>query len=112
MPASNALASAVIDDVLAAMSDPTRRHLLDQIAARGYATATVLAESTEISRQGVMKHLGVLERAGLVSSKKEGREVLFFIRSGRLSATARWMDNLARQWDRRLQLIKHIAESE
>jgi DNA-binding transcriptional ArsR family regulator len=111
MPKQESLPSEVIDDVLAAMSDPTRRHLLDLIAARGYATATILAESTEISRQGVMKHLGVLERAGLVASRREGREVHYYIRPDRLSATARWMDNLVRQWDRRLAIIKHIAES-
>jgi DNA-binding transcriptional ArsR family regulator len=101
----------MVDDVLAAMSDPRRRNLLDLIAARGYATATILTESTDISRQGVMKHLGVLERAGLVSSRREGREVHYFIRADRLSQTARWMDNLVRQWDRRLAIIKHIAES-
>jgi DNA-binding transcriptional ArsR family regulator len=111
MPTSDAPPAEVIDGVLAALSDPTRRSLLDVIAARGFATATSLTDSTEISRQGVMKHLGVLERAGLVASKREGREVLYFIRADRLTATSRWMDNLVRQWDRRLAIIKLIAET-
>ena len=101
----------MLDEVLSALSDPVRRHLLDLIAERGAATATQLVTSIEISRQGVVKHLAVLERAGLVTSRRQGREVQFSIRADRLSQTARWMDNLVRQWDRRLAVIKHIAES-
>ena len=101
----------MVDDVLSAMSDPIRRNLLDMIAERGSATATQLATSIDISRQGVVKHLAILDRAGLVTSRREGREVLFSIRADRLSATARWMDNLVRQWDRRLRVIKQIADS-
>lgn len=100
-----------LDRVLAALADPTRRRLLDLIASRDHATATELAGSMEISRQGVVKHLSVLARAGLVTSRKEGREVLFRVRGDRLTGTAQWMNALANEWDRRLARIKEIAES-
>ncbi|MGW3917499.1 ArsR/SmtB family transcription factor, partial [Streptomyces sp. NPDC005070] len=53
-----------VDGVLAALADPTRRHLLDLLAARGEITATKLAEELPVSRQAVVKHLAVLDAAG------------------------------------------------
>ena len=98
------------DQVLAAMADPTRRRLLDVLAADGPATASTLAEGVPISRQAVAKHLAVLRRAGLVSSSKQGRDVRFAIRTGGLSQTADWLAGLAAEWDDRLAAIKQIAE--
>jgi DNA-binding transcriptional ArsR family regulator len=100
-----------IDEVLAALADPTRRQLLDVLAARGEATATKLATELPVSRQAVVKHLAVLDRAGLVSGGRVGREVRYSVRSQHLGATARWMAGLAADWDRRLEAIKRVAES-
>jgi DNA-binding transcriptional ArsR family regulator len=100
-----------VDDVLAALADPTRRRLLDVLAARGEATATMLATDLPVSRQAVVKHLAVLGAAGLVSSGRAGREVRYSVRSERLDATARWMAGLAAEWDRRLATIKRLAEA-
>jgi DNA-binding transcriptional ArsR family regulator len=98
-------------DVLAALADPTRFHLLDTIAARGGTTATVLAADLPVTRQAVVKHLGVLERAGLVAGRRAGREMRYSVRVERMDATARWMAATARRWDDRLDAIKRIAES-
>ncbi|MGW0391854.1 ArsR/SmtB family transcription factor [Streptomyces sp. NPDC003042] len=101
-----------VDSVLAALADPTRRRLLDLIAAaRGEATATTLAERLPVSRQAVVKHLGVLDAAGLVSGSRVGREVRYAVRPTALDATARWMAALAADWDRRLANIKRVAEA-
>jgi DNA-binding transcriptional ArsR family regulator len=100
-----------IDEVLAAMADPTRRQLLAALAARGGGTATPLAGGLPISRQAVVKHLAVLSRAGLVEARRSGREVRYVTRSDALQATARWMAGLAAEWDARLSEIKRIAES-
>ena len=102
---------AEVDDVLTALADPTRRKLLDVVAARGSASASALAEEFQVSRQAIVKHLAVLERAGLVVAHKAGREVRFAVRSEPLDATAAWMARLASQWDDRLAAIKRIAES-
>ncbi len=101
----------VADSVLAALADPMRRQLLDLLAAQGEATATTLADQLPVSRQAVVKHLGVLDAAGLVSGGRVGREVRYVVRPEALSSTARWMAELAADWDRRLANIKRIAEA-
>ncbi|TWP47783.1 winged helix-turn-helix transcriptional regulator [Lentzea tibetensis] len=96
--------------VIVALADPTRRQLLDLMAARGEVTATTLAEALPVSRQAVVKHLAVLDAAGLVSRSRAGREVRYAVRPEALNATARWMAGLATEWDRRLARIKRLAE--
>jgi DNA-binding transcriptional ArsR family regulator len=100
-----------VDSVLAALADPTRRRLLDLLAAHGEATATTLADRLPVSRQAVVKHLAVLDAARLVSGSRVGREVRYAVRPAALDATAQWMAALAADWDRRLANIKHIAEA-
>lgn len=104
-------AAEAVSHVLGALADPTRRRLLDLLAARGEATATTLAERLPVSRQAVVKHLAVLDAAGLVSGTRVGREVRYAVRPAALDATARWMASLAADWDRRLAHIKRVAEA-
>jgi DNA-binding transcriptional ArsR family regulator len=101
----------IIEPVLAALADPTRRQVLDLIAARESVTATTIAAELPVSRQAVVKHLAILEKAGLVDGNKEGREVRYTVRSERLDDASRWMTELAAEWDARLARIKHLAES-
>ena len=101
----------VVDSVITALADPTRRQLLDLLARQGEATATKLAERLPVSRQAVVKHLAVLAAAGLVSGSRAGREVRYAVRPAALDATARWMAALASDWDRRLVNIKRVAEA-
>ncbi|MEU0788170.1 metalloregulator ArsR/SmtB family transcription factor [Streptomyces sp. NPDC006173] len=100
-----------VDGVLGALADPTRRQLLDLLAEKGTATATTLAERLPVSRQAVVKHLVVLDAAGLVSGSRVGREVRYALRPAALDAAARWMAALAADWDRRLANIKRVAEA-
>ncbi|WP_329163028.1 metalloregulator ArsR/SmtB family transcription factor [Streptomyces sp. NBC_01717] len=100
-----------VDSVLGALADPMRRRLLDLLAAQGEVSATTLAERVPVSRQAVVKHLAVLDAAGLVSGRRVGREVRYAVRPAALDATARWMAALAADWDRRLAHIKRVAEA-
>ncbi|MEU9201518.1 metalloregulator ArsR/SmtB family transcription factor [Streptomyces sp. NPDC048332] len=100
-----------VGQVLGALADPTRRQLLDLLAAQGEASATALAERLPVSRQAVVKHLAVLDAAELVSGTRVGREVRYAVRPAALDATARWMSSLAADWDRRLARIKRVAEA-
>lgn len=110
--ATGATSSAeAVDSVLGALADPTRRALLDLLAAQGEATATSLAGQLPVSRQAVVKHLTVLDAAGLVTGGRVGREVRYSVRPAALNATARWMAGLAADWDRRLAHIKRVAEA-
>jgi len=67
------------DRVFKALADPTRRFLLDRLFARDGRTLTELESELEMSRFGVMKHLRVLEDAGLVTTRRSGREKLHFL---------------------------------
>ncbi|AUI64999.1 helix-turn-helix transcriptional regulator [Amycolatopsis sp. BJA-103] len=67
------------DLVFKALADPTRRFLLDQLFARDGSTLTELESEVDMSRFGVMKHLKLLEEAGLVVTRKEGREKRHFL---------------------------------
>ncbi|MER8184801.1 metalloregulator ArsR/SmtB family transcription factor [Kitasatospora sp. NPDC094015] len=104
-------AGPAVDGVLAALADPTRRRLLDLLAEQGGSTATALAEHLPVTRQAVVKHLAVLDAAGLVTGGRVGREMRYAVRPAALDATARWMAGLAADWDRRLAAIKRIAEA-
>ena len=105
-----AMATAELDELWSAVADPTRRRVLDAILERGEATATMVAGELPVTRQAVVKHLAVLDRAGLVQSRRAGREVRYTVRTEPLGETARWMTGLASQWDARLAAIKRIAE--
>lgn len=102
---------SALEGVLGALADPTRRDLLERLSLHGRATATVLADELPISRQAVVQHLAVLDRAGLVAGRRVGRERRFEVRAETLSETARWMEGLASTWQRRLEAIKQLAEA-
>ncbi len=67
------------DRVFKALADPTRRHLLDRLFERDGRTLTGLESKLEMTRFGVMKHLRILEDAGLVVTRRRGREKLHFL---------------------------------
>lgn len=98
------------EDVLIALADPRRRAVLERLAQSGGGTATTIAAELPISRQAVVKHLALLDRARLVESRRVGREVRYRVRPGRLAATAHGLEAVAASWDRTLAALKRIAE--
>jgi ArsR family transcriptional regulator, cadmium/lead-responsive transcriptional repressor len=103
-------AAAVDEELWAAVGDPSRRRVLDALLARGTATPTALADDLPLTRQAVTKHLAVLDRAGLVTGRRQGREVRFAVDPARLDEATRALTEVAHRWDRRLLAIKRIAE--
>ena len=99
------------DELWSAIADPSRRQVLDLVVSNGDVSARWLAGQVPFSRQAVAKHLVVLERAGLVSRRKQGREVLYQVQADRLDQATQAMAELAAQWDRRLAAIKRLAEA-
>ena len=99
------------DDVLSAIADRSRRRVLDLLVRDGEASASALATAVPFTRQAVVKHLAVLEHAGLVTRHRAGREVLFRVDPKRLDEATAAMARLAKQWDQRLLAIKRIAEA-
>ena len=95
----------------AAIADPTRLRMIDILLTQGAATATGIAAELPISRQGVAKHLAVLEAAGLVARRRAGKEVRFAVQPDTLDLATRRMAEVATAWDSRLGRIKRLAES-
>ena len=99
------------DELVSAIADPSRRRVLDLLVRGGEATASTLAHDVPFTRQAVVRHLAVLEDAGLVTRSREGREVRFRVDPARLDQATRAMARLAKEWDRRLLAIKRMAEA-
>jgi DNA-binding transcriptional ArsR family regulator len=101
------------DAVFRALADPTRRHLLDQLFERDGRTLTELEQGLQMTRFGVMKHLKVLEEAGLVTSKKSGREKLHFLNPVPIRLVHdRWIDKFTERQITALANLKHELENE
>jgi DNA-binding transcriptional ArsR family regulator len=103
-------AAPVDDEMWSAIGDPSRRRVLDLVVGNGEVSASWLAGRVPFSRQAVSKHLVVLEDAGLVSRRKNGREVLYRVDADRLDQATRAIAQVAAQWERRLESIKRLAE--
>lgn len=104
-------ADELVTAVFAALGDPTRRTILEQLGLGEDVTASGLADRLPVSRQAIAKHLGILERAGLVVAQRDGRDVRYAVEGRRLEEASRWMTERATVWDRRLAAIKRLAES-
>ena len=102
----------MIDDGLwSAIGDPTRRRMLDLLLASGTGTATSLSEQLPVTRQAVAKHLGVLDRVGLVHSTPAGREKHYRVDAAQLRRAVAQLNAVGNTWDARLRRIKQIAEA-
>ena len=105
-------AVAEVDDVLwSAIGDPTRRRMLDLLLLDGGGTATSLSRRIPVTRQAVAKHLGVLDRAGLVRGEPSGRERRYRVDDVQLARAVAQLSSVGRAWDARLARIKHLAEA-
>ena len=96
--------------VFAALGDDTRWSILQALGETD-ASASALAGRLPVSRQAIAKHLAVLQEVGLVESMRAGREVRYRVVGAQLAATARRLEAVGAEWDRRLAAIKDIAES-
>lgn len=101
---------ALDDDLWSAIGDPTRRRLLDLLLADGGGTATSLSEQLPVTRQAVAKHLGVLDRVGLVHVAPAGREMRYRVDDAQLAKAAAQLAAVGATWDARLRRIKQLAE--
>jgi DNA-binding transcriptional ArsR family regulator len=95
-----------------AIADETRRDLLLNLANNSPKTATQLAQEYPITRQGILKHLDILENARLVSVQQQGREKRYTFSPEPLSDIEQWVQDLSAQWDARLVRLKALMESD
>src|SRR6201985_3561869 len=103
----------MIDDVFKALADPTRRRLLDELFEEDGQTLSALEQRLPMTRFGVAKHLKVLEEAGLVTTRKRGREKLHFLNSVPIREVHdRWVSKYAEPWASALTELKRDLEED
>src|SRR5579862_5508128 len=90
-----------LSNVLTAISHPSRRAIIGQLAA-GPARFTDIAKPLDVSLNAVTKHLKLLERAGLISREKQGREVLISVQAKPLRLVSGWVHEYERMWNGKL----------
>jgi DNA-binding transcriptional ArsR family regulator len=110
-PEPGALPDGRVDAVFAALADPTRREVIGRLAQEP-ASASRLALELPITRQAVAKHLAALDRAGLVASRREGRELRYMLDPEPMGDAMAWMASVGARWDERLtRLARRAAAS-
>jgi DNA-binding transcriptional ArsR family regulator len=105
------MSAAIDDDIWSAVGDPTRRRMLDLLLAEGGGTATSLSQQLPVTRQAVAKHLGVLDRVGLVHGTPSGRERLYEVDEAQMARAVAQLAAVGEAWDGRLRRIKRLAET-
>jgi DNA-binding transcriptional ArsR family regulator len=98
--------------VFAALGDETRLQIVARLCKHGPLSITRLTDGSSISRQGITKHLDALADAGLVRSKREGRERIWNIEPKRLTEARRYLDQISAQWDAALDRLRAFVETD
>ena len=96
--------------IFAALGDETRLSLVVRLCRVSRQSISQLAEGTRLTRQAITKHLKVLERVGLVRSRRLGRETLYEFDAAPIETMAQYLDLVSRQWDKKLTSLKRFLE--
>lgn len=113
MSRASAIASAQVRDaapLFAALGDETRLRLLGRLSSGGPGSIARLSAKSQVSRQAITKHLQVLSEAGLVRSKRRGRERIWELEPKRLADAHEYLGRISRQWDNALERLKRFVE--
>jgi DNA-binding transcriptional ArsR family regulator len=97
--------------LFAALGDKVRLQLVTRLMVAGAMSATALADGEFISRQAIVKHLQVLEAAGLAVHSRHGREVLYALDARRLLAARAYLDAVSAHWDASLERLRNLVEA-
>lgn len=96
--------------LFAALGDKTRLALVARLCSGEPSSISLLADDSKLTRQAITKHLGVLERAGIVRSSHAGRERLFQFDPKPLEGLQEYLDSVSKQWDQTLARLKSHVE--
>lgn len=98
--------------VFAALGDETRLRIVGRLSRDGPLSIVRLTDGSNISRQGISKHLGALSRAGLVRSERAGRERIWRLQTKRLADARRYLNRISEQWDDALERLRAFVEDD
>lgn len=96
--------------LFAALGDEKRLWLVAKLSASGPQSIATLTAGSDVTRQGITKHLRVMEEAGVVSSARVGREALWQVHPRRLHEAQRYLEQISTQWDAALERLKAFVE--
>ena len=99
-----------VADVFFALGDATRLSVVSRLGAGRALSATALSEGAKVTRQAIVKHLQVLEGAGLVTHERAGREVLYGLETKRLAEARAFLDRISASWDRAIERLRTLVE--
>ena len=98
--------------VFAALGDETRLEIVDRLCSHGPQSITRLTGGTSVTRQAITKHLQALAAAGVISSRREGRERIWQIQTKRLNEARRQLERISAHWDEALERLRAAVERE
>src|SRR5215813_6164700 len=96
--------------LFAALGDETRLSLIARLCTKGPLSITELTAASRVTRQGITKHLRVMERSGLVHCKRRGRESLWQVDGRRVEEAQRYLEQISAQWDKALARLQACIE--
>lgn len=99
-----------VADVFFALGDGTRLSVVRRLGNGGAMSATALSDGAKVTRQAIVKHLQVLEGAGLVTHEKRGREVLYALDARRLEEARAFLEGVSAAWDRAIDRLRQLVE--
>ena len=102
--------AATAAPVFAALGDETRLAIITRLCSEGPQSIVRLTEGSDVSRQAITKHLHALAHAGLVRSKRDGRERIWEMQTRRLSEARRYLDQISAQWDAAIDRLRALVE--
>jgi DNA-binding transcriptional ArsR family regulator len=94
-------------DVFQAIADPTRREIINLIVHKSL-TPNAVADSFDVSRQAISKHIKILTECGLIEIKQQGRERFCNIQPEKLSEVANWIDGFRKEWEQRFDRLDNL----
>jgi DNA-binding transcriptional ArsR family regulator len=105
------VADTGLTEVFFALGDDTRLEVIARLRTAGALSATVLSDGAAISRQAIVKHLHVLEHAGLVRHERQGREVLYAFQGRRVDEARAFLEAISAGWDRAIERLRGMVEA-
>lgn len=96
--------------MFAALGDATRLQIVARLCEGGPLSIARLTEGAQVSRQAITKHLHALSDAGLVRSRRAGRERIWQLQTRRLAEVRRYLDRISRQWDQAIGRLRSLVE--
>ena len=99
-------------DMYVALADPTRRHILELLAAHGELSATAIYEQVPVSPQAISQHLKVLREAHLVDMEKRAQKHVYRLNPQTLSQFEAWVQQMQQRWNERFDALDTVLESE